>query len=142
VTYSPWTTLRNQPDILVHSCDLDGADAWWCPDERVVLLHHELGQAARRSRLTHELVHIERGDQPGPTDWHDRKIERTVEAEAARRLVALEHLADCLAWTLDVDEVAELLWVDERIVRARLDNLTLDERTYIDERIRAKEESA
>lgn len=143
MTYSPWAAVGAMPDVLVHHCDLgDDTEAWWCPDDRVVLLHQRLGQAAQRSRLTHELVHLERGDSPGPTDWHDRHIERVVEAEASRRLITLDHLAECLAWCLDTDELAELLWVDEQSVRARLDNLTKDERAYIEARIARKEESA
>lgn len=144
--YSPWAHVHRLPDVLVVLDDLEHADAYWEPDERVILLDRRLGQAERRCRLAHELAHLEAGDElcaHGP-DAHrlGGRQERRADALAARRLIPLDDLADALAWALHVGEVAEHLHVDGRTVRARLRSLTDAEKDYIERRIAARGDAA
>lgn len=94
-------------------------------------------QAERRSTLTHELVHLERGPFPR---WKRPREERLVDAEAARRLIPFDRLADAMVWSGDEFEAAEELWVDVRMVRARLGSLTKAERLELNRRLDVWEE--
>ena len=96
---------------------------------RIVVDPRQL-QAERRSTIAHELVHVERGPSP-PGAWWVAREERLVDQVASRRLISVDALGEALAWTRDVSELAEELWVDEAMVRARLDGLTVGEREYL-----------
>ncbi len=97
-----------------------------------IVLAPDLTQAERRSTLTHELVHLERG--PVPPALRARE-ERAVDAEAACRLITLEQLADALVWSFDDHELAEELWVDVATVRARLAALGEEETALLNKRL-------
>ena len=88
-------------------------------------------QRERRSSLTHELEHVERGH----TGCCDPAEESLVRQAAAHRLISLEALASALAWTRDVTELAEELWVDETTVRTRLDHLHPSEQAFLRRRL-------
>lgn len=109
--------------------ETDGHTIWIDPD---------LSQAQRRSTLAHELVHVDRGI-PCSTDARE---ELAVERQAARDLISLHNLAEAIAWSRNEHDVAEELWVDVDIVRARLAGLSEGEQYYIDQRIRDIEETA
>ena len=147
MSYSPWHHVGTMPDVEVWAGDvLEHADAYWEPDERVILLDARLSQAGKRSRLAHELAHIEAGDiccRVGPDGERQaqRQEERT-DRRAAARLITLDDLADALLWCLGVDELAEHLHVDQRTVRARIRSLTPPEKDYIERRIAAREGAA
>jgi hypothetical protein len=96
-------------------------------------------QRERRSVLTHELVHLERGPC---LSFHESREERAVDAETARRLITCEALADALLWSSNETELAEELWVSDDLVRVRLDTLTPGEKSWIEAEIARKEESA
>lgn len=92
---------------------------------RVIVLDSKLGQAERRCTLSHELVHVERGDHgPCATVWHEDKQERLVHEIAARRLIRLEDLALALIVSEHEAEQCEELWVDLGTLRARLAGLS------------------
>lgn len=97
-----------------------------------IWLDRRLGQAGRRSTLAHELVHLDRGMPVGDARARTRE-EAAVEATAARRLVSLAQLSDALRWvrTGSVSELADELWVDETVIRARLNGLTAAERDVL-----------
>ena len=100
---------------------------------------HHLLQAERRCTIAHELIHLERG--PAPDDpWLRAREERAVEAEAARRLITLDALADALAWSDRPVEVAEELWVDVQTLDVRVDGLNPAERAELDTRLTDDEE--
>lgn len=145
-TYSPWEHVRALPDVVVAYAALEHADAYWEPDQRVILLDARLSQRARRSCLAHELAHVARGDvgcEIGPDgERQERRQEVAADALASRRLITLDALAEALLWCLGYDEVAEHLHVDERMVRARLRGLTEAEKDYIAARMAGREESA
>jgi Zn-dependent peptidase ImmA (M78 family) len=144
--YNPWSHVGRFTDVLVVLDELEHADAYWEPDERVILIDRRLSQAERRCRLAHELAHLEAGDEhcaDGPDGERlAARQELRADAAAAERLIDLDALADALAWALDPQEVAEALHVDTRTVRARVRNLTEHEKSYIERRVAAREGAA
>lgn len=79
-----------------------------------------LSQAERRSTLTHELLHVDRGLAPR----HARaREESTINELAARKLITMPALTDALRWSRDPHELAEHLWVDPPTVKARMNTL-------------------
>ncbi|WP_217996703.1 hypothetical protein [Nocardioides jensenii] len=88
---------------------------------QLITLHPDLLQTERRSTLTHELIHLERG--PAAPGCEARE-ELCVDREAALRLVELADLVTAAQWTDDVHELAFELWVDPDTVRVRLRHLT------------------
>ena len=134
--YHPWRDLRRREHLVLKWEHLprpllavtDGARVWMDPRQ---------GQARRRSTLAHELVHLDRGD----TACQPARVEREVEEEAARRLIPLRRLVDALLWSQDEGELAEELWVDRSIVRARLDGLTEGERDEVEAAMDHREEA-
>lgn len=135
--WHPWRALRGLPHVTLRQAELPPF-VRAATDGRQILMHPELLQRERRSSLTHELVHIERGD----TCACDAGDESRVRQETAHRLITLEALAAALAWTRDIAELAEELWVDEITVRTRLEHLHPSERHYLKRRLEHTEESA
>lgn len=99
---------------------------------RTITLTKGLTQAERRSTLTHELEHVARG--PVPT-YRQAREERAVDEAAARRLITFDRLADALVWSIDENELAELLHVDVDTVVARLSTLTSGESSELMRRL-------
>jgi hypothetical protein len=98
----------------------------------VIVLDPELDEPLRRTVLTHELVHHERGGSPGEADGPatldllvDRD-ERAVEAEVARRLVPRDELRRIVGELVTatggaaVDDVAADLGVPAAVARLAL----------------------
>lgn len=145
-SYSPWAHIGLMPDVLVAFDDLEHADAYWEPDERVVLIDRRLGQAARRSKLAHEIAHIEAGDvccHDGPDAARlNRRQERRADEVAARRLIGLEQLADALAWAWHTGEIADSLHVAEELVCVRIEVLSDTEKSFIEARLGGREGAA
>lgn len=120
--FNPWRQIRNLPELDVHWIDQPpGRIA--ATDGRRIWMDTRLLQVQRRCAAAHELIHVERGHRSG---CHPL-VERQVRAEAARRLITIEHLLDALAWTVDWDEAADVLWVTVEVLRDRIDNLTTEE---------------
>lgn len=135
--WHPWRALAAEVKVRKVSFDEDGA---WDPDQPAYIwLDSRLSQAGRRSTLTHELIHLERGDAAGCTSWHDRHQEQLVDRVAARRLIGMAELVDALLWSQDERELADTLWVDVATVKARLAGLTPGEKDEIERRIVAAE---
>lgn len=132
--WHPWRRLRELDDIEVIWRDrLRDGDVGHCLHaHRVILMSRRQTQAERRCTITHELVHLERG----PVAEHRREHEEVlVERESARLLIDIRKLGEALAWTSDLDQVAEELWVDVPMLQARLDGLHPAERGYLRERL-------
>ncbi len=66
--------------------------------------------------LTHELVHLARGD----VGCQPAAVEREVRVAAARELVPWERLVAEVAWARSLGELADELWVTEDVVVDRL----------------------
>lgn len=118
-----WTRLPGDTAAMT-----DGGTIWIDP---------RLTQAQRRCTIEHERQHLLAGHDSACTPM----LERQVEAAAARELISLARLAHAIVWSQDEQELADELWVDVDMVRARLAALDDDERAYIDDVI-ARQEAA
>lgn len=107
----------------------------WDPETGTIWIAHGLTQAERRSTLAHEQIHAERADEACASPWHEAKVERLVEREAARRLISLDALVLEMLWTQNLHDLAEALWVDETTLQARLDGLTTQEHGELERRL-------
>lgn len=130
--WNPWRRLRALSHVTLTWRDElpGGVDGLTLFDSNEILMRNGMEQAQRRSILTHELVHIERGPYPR---WREPHEERLVCKEASRRLITIDQLADALVWCYDPYEVAEHLHVDVPTVIARLEGLTQSEAARLNE---------
>ena len=121
--WNPWRHIgEHYPDVIVDTrVELPGR-IWGLTVDRHIWLCRRLDQVRRRCTLTHEIVHLERGPVPTDPVGHARE-ERLVEQLAARRLITIDALADGLAWTRDLHQLAEHLWVDVPTLQARMGSL-------------------
>lgn len=130
----PWRDLRALAHVTLHlTADL-GPGVWGATDgARRIWLDTGLTQRERRSTLAHELEHLRRGH----TGCQDPATERAVEAAAARYLLPeIREIADALVWAgCHLDAAADELWVDEQLLRARLEHLHPAERAILVERL-------
>lgn len=134
MNFHPWRRLRHLTHLDVQWTELPG-DEVGRTDGATIWLDPRQPQRQRRCTLLHELIHADRGVECGV----DEGEERVVEQLAARHLIPLVALAEGIAWASDEEELAEDLWVDAEMVRARLAGLTEPERRYIEDRIAAIE---
>lgn len=134
MTYDPYLSLRQRPDLtVVWGVEMPECGRWY-DRLQTMLVRTGLSQAERRCTVTHELVHAERGD----TSCDD-----SVHQEAARRLIPLEALAEAAVYHHeDLVALAEDLWVDLDTLRTRLDHLHPAERGYLRQRLSMKEHTA
>jgi hypothetical protein len=137
MSWHPWRAIRHL-DVTVRWERRDGLLGSWDAATRTMTFHPDQSQRQRRCTAAHELVHAERGHQ----GECNRRLERKVDEEAARRLITLPKLADALVWCVDEWELAEDLWVDQATVRVRLDTLTSLEQQYIDARMASRDGAA
>lgn len=102
-----------------------------------IWMRSDLSQVERRCVLAHELEHRRRGHD----GCQPAAVERLVQHAAACWLLPSPALVgDALVWAaLRLDEAADVLWVTERMLRARLDPRHLDatDRAVIERRIAA-----
>lgn len=87
--------------------------------ESRIWVRRRLLQAERRCALAHEIIHLERGDT-GPCS---RAVEAEVNREVARRLIPFSALMDAMAWSDQIEEIADELWVTPEIAEARIRSL-------------------
>lgn len=125
--WNPWGELAARPHLRLVWVEAGGRG---CIDFATCTITMLKGmvRAERRSVLTHELVHDERGPVPR---WMVPREECQVRRESARRLISIYDLADVLRWAYDVHEAAEVLDVDVATVQARLDHLHPSERALL-----------
>jgi Zn-dependent peptidase ImmA (M78 family) len=143
MTYHPYRELAARPHLTLGLCPLPaGQDARWYPASQTILLGTHLGQSSRRSALAHELAHVDLGHCGLDGSQDAAKQEREADDLAARRLIGLDDLVEALLWSQDEHELAEWLWVDVDIIRARLTSLSDQERNEIEKRLWAQEASA
>lgn len=131
----PWQWLRDHlPHVTVVSHPLpDDLAGGWDGDGRIII-DSRLTQAARRSVLTHELVHIARGSVPDDPVLMARE-EAMVDEIAARALIGLDTLIDALRWCRGVPsaDMADEVWTDRHALLVRLATLTPAERATVAE---------
>lgn len=117
--FHPWQVVREYGVRVVWPSSMPWRVLGLCdPSAWTIYLNRQrlVTQVERRCALTHELVHLDcrhQGHQPSG-------VEARVRAEAARLLIPDAALDDALAWTTDLYELAETLWVTEAVVKDRL----------------------
>lgn len=131
--WHPWRALRNLPWIDIVWTPLPGSTAA-VTDGHTIWIDPRLTQAQRRSTIEHERQHVLAGHGTACTP----ALERRVEQAAARQLITLDRLVDALVWARDEHELADELWVDVDMARARLAGLTEQERAFVIERLEAR----
>jgi hypothetical protein len=122
--WNPWGELAARPYLTLNWID---SGRRGCIDFRssTITMLRGMRRSERRSVLTHELVHDERGPVPR---WMAPREEAQVRRESARRLINIYDLADALTWAHDEHEAAEELNVDVATLRVRLSHLHPAER--------------
>lgn len=128
----PWRRLRDLAHVrlLWHDGGPKGVTNFAA---QTISLRRGMTQAERRSTVLHECLHVERG--PVLTTLAARE-ELRVEKETARLLLPDVHrVGDALAWAHDLREAADELWVDEQLLRCRLEHLHPAERGYLKRRL-------
>lgn len=141
--YSPFDVIADHPHWTLGFIRLpDGESGRWYDHLKVMLIDNRLGRIARRVTAAHEVEHALAGDAAcrgtASDSWYETRLEQAVDRAAARKLIALDALADVLQWALGPDEVAEELDVEPAVVRNRIRHLTDAEKAYIEQRIEAR----
>ena len=109
----------------------------------IIVIDPRCDAATRRSTEAHERVHAERGDGLCEDHWFNAKQERTVEREAARRLIPVHLLEDGLRWcSPHPAELAHYLEVDVDMLHARIEALTDEEKSVLERSLKTVERSA
>lgn len=134
--FHPWRALRDLPhiDLFWQESDVELGHSTFEPP--CITITSGMTQAERRSTLTHELIHHERGSVPA---INENAEERIVDDLAARRLIPLDVLLDKMVYCYDEHELAEVLWVDVPTVVTRLRNLTRAESEYLNDELYRRE---
>lgn len=135
MTFHPWRLLRSQEWMTLGYHDLDLLDGAYFADIQTVMLRRGMLQVERRCTLAHELAH----HHLGHAGCRDRKAavlqEIEADAVASRWLIDVEALVRARLWSPDEHVQADELWVDVRMLRARRESLTRDERLYVQSRV-------
>ena len=123
--YHPWRILRTDwaPVWLEQTDDLPAGRRADTNGVDEIRMRQRLLQVERRCSLTHELIHLERGD----TGACPPAVDAAVNREAARRLIPWEQLLGAVRWARSEEELADELWVTVGILRARAETLHADE---------------
>lgn len=103
-------------------------------DERRILIRDGLTEESRRSTICHEVGHVLRGPA---SECHSLYEESLVERQAARLLMpSVQRIGHAMAWhRARYDHTAKDLWVDEKLLNARLSTLAPAERTWLDDQL-------
>ena len=133
--HHPWRLLRAMPEwtLLFEPLD-DGKLGRTDYDAKTITLDPDQLQRQRRCTIDHEIRHVERGPAARGSWWRARD-EAATDQESARRLVTIEDLAEALAWSHNLPELAEELHVDEATVLVRLRHLHPSEQGYLRTRV-------
>lgn len=123
--YHPWRHLQRtwQHVTVEHVNDIADDRLGETDGIQLIRLRRRQLQVERRCTLTHELIHLERGDGAECTAATEAEIDR----EAARRLIPWERLLEAVRWARGEEELADELWVTEKILHARTGALRADE---------------
>lgn len=132
----PWAALAQRPDLLLVRAPIVERGRYY-HGLRTIVVRDNLLLAQERATLWHELVHAERGDVP--CEQWARHQESGCAREAARRAIDVRDLADALAWSDRLCEIAEELRTTPEFVAERLKHLHPAERGLIARRLSARE---
>lgn len=122
--WNPWRELSNRPHLTLVWVER-GRQGCINFATSTITLCRGMEFEERRSVISHELIHDERGPVPR---WLKPREESQVRQESARRLIDIYELAEVLRWTRRIEEAAQDLRVDVPTLQARLDHLHPSER--------------
>lgn len=128
------------PEWVIRHVDLQGVPEVMCPERRVILIDQGQTWAAKRSSLAHAVAHLDL-EHVVIGGYLGRRQEAEAEQLAALRLVTMPALADAIRWHGQRwPLVADLLVVDERLLRVRLAHLHPSHRGELDRMLAAHTE--
>lgn len=134
--HHPWRFIGQLEDWTIRFTDDLPVGRWGVTRhiEKTIIIREGLDQAERRSTLAHETGHVLRGPRSTCRRLYEESL---VERQAARLLApSVRRIGHALAWTqADHESAAELLWIDERMLHARLSTLAPAERSWLDEQL-------
>lgn len=134
--HHPWRYIGHFEDWTIEFTNDMPAGRWGLTrhHERKILIRDGLDQAERRSTLAHETGHMLRGIRSSCCRLYEESL---VERQAARLLVpSVRRIGHALAWAdADHELAADILWVDERMLHARLSTLAPAERAWLVEQL-------
>lgn len=97
----------------------------WTP--KMIYIKHDLPPVQARCIVARELLRLRWGRPPDTTPLACARREKALTQHAARLLIPIQALVQCIREVSTAREQADLLGVDERMLRARLDGLTEEE---------------
>lgn len=102
--------------------------------DKRVLIRQGLSEEARRSTMCHETGHVLRGPTSSCGSMYEDAL---VERQAGRLLMPrVQRIGHALAWhRASYTAAARELWVDEKLLNARLSTLAPAERTWLDDQL-------
>lgn len=127
--FDPHADLADRyPHIRVARCRIDGgARSAYLPGRDLILVSDQLDPASEASSLTHEGVHLDRGDRCGPVcTVLDAKRENAVDRAAAIRQIPWGRLKQVLQVDQDEHMHAQELGVDVETLRIRIEQTLTD----------------
>lgn len=141
--YDPWTDAgARYPHVHIERCPLRPAHAAWVERHQVIFVDDTISKIERRCALAHELAHIDTGDRPTDMCWFGQRQETAADKLAARRLIAVENLAEIVRWCHDPREAAAELGVTLNVFVLRARALHPAERGLIETVKRRRERAA
>lgn len=102
--------------------------------EKRILIRDGLDVETRRSTIVHETGHVLRGEG---SSCHELYEESLVERQAARLLLpSVRRIGEAMAWHhASYTLTARELWVDEKLLNARLSTLAPADRAWLDDQL-------
>ena len=135
--WHPWRALRHLSEVRLEWQDVDHEMGHYDFAEDCITITVGMTQAERRSTLTHELIHRERGPVPSHLLEKEEGIVRDL---TARRLIPMHALVEAMLWSINEYEIADEVWADVAVVRDRLTGLSEAERDELDATLRRRYE--
>jgi hypothetical protein len=132
----PWQWLASMTDVTMMRAQIPEPGRYYHA-RRLIVIREGLLISEERAVLWHELVHAKRGDERC-----GGKIGLSVDREAARRAMPWPVFKWGIDRALDLHELVDLMKVDERLVRVRLNTTHPSEAAYIARRQTVYEETA
>lgn len=134
--YHPWRAFRALKHVKLRWAPLPlGILGLTDFDRNEVILDpvQNVTQADRRCTIAHEMHHLIRG--PVPRHLTARE-EAEIDKQTSRLLLPdIKKVGEALAWSHDLAEAADELWVDEDTLKIRLKHLHPAERGYLRSRL-------
>lgn len=130
--WDPWGHLK-ESDVDLMWSPLPHVAGAYVPERRLVILHPKTTVVNQRSALAEELAHDELDHWPVEDSVELARMELRARRWAAIRLISAEQILEAVIWTPYLHEVAELLDVDPDLLMVRVELMTDDERSLLDE---------